>query len=67
MNKKGAIILEYVWLSLAIFSVLFGTYKFYKIGIGESYVFYIIAAIASFMFILRRAMRKFQENNKPGK
>lgn len=64
MNKKGALILEYVWLSLAIFSALFGSYRFYKFGISDSYVFYVIAAIAAFMFILRRAMRKFQDNNK---
>jgi hypothetical protein len=67
MNKKGALILEFVWLALAIFAVLFGTYKFTKVGIGNSYVFYVIAAIASFMYILRRALRKFQENNKKEK
>jgi len=64
MNKKGALILEFVWLALAIFAALFGTYKFIKIGFENSYIFYIISAIASFMFVLRRAMRKFQENNK---
>jgi len=63
MNKKGTIILEYVWLALAIFSAVYGSYKFYKIGINDSYVFYVISAIASFMFILRRAMRKIQDKS----
>lgn len=67
MNKKGALILEFVWLALAIFAVLFGTHKFIKMGFEKSYIFYIIAAIASFMFILRRSIRKFQENNKKEK
>jgi len=67
MNKKGALILEYVWLTLAIFAALFGTHKFVKLGFEKSYIFYIISAIASFMYILRRALRKFQENNKKEK
>lgn len=67
MNKKGAIILEFVWLALAIFAALFGTHRFIKMGFENSYIFYIIAAIASFMYILRRAIRKFQENNKKEK
>jgi hypothetical protein len=67
MNKKGALILEFVWLALAVFAALFGIYKYTKVGFGNSYVFYIISAIASFMYILRRALRKFQENNKEKK
>lgn len=67
MNKKGALILEYVWLILAIFAAIFGTYKFTNAGFEKSYVFYIISAIASFMYVLRRALRKFQENNKKEK
>jgi len=64
MNKKGAIILEYVWLILAIVSIVIGTAKFYKTGFGNSYIYYIIAAVAGFMYMLRRAMRKFTENKK---
>ena len=64
MNKKGALILEYVWLAFAIFASLYGIHKFIKQGFGESYILFIISAIAAFMFILRRAMRKFKENDK---
>jgi hypothetical protein len=64
MNKKGALILEYVWLALAIFATLYGIYKSSQQGLGKHYVFFIISAIAAFMFILRRAMRKFKDNDK---
>jgi len=64
MNKKGAIILEYVWLVLAIFAALYGIYKSSRQGLNESYMFFIISAIAAFMYMLRKAMRKFKENDK---
>ncbi|OFX36145.1 MAG: hypothetical protein A2X08_03110 [Bacteroidetes bacterium GWA2_32_17] len=64
MLKKGKLILEYVWLILAIVAVIIGSYKVIYIGFNQSYIFYIIAAIACFMYMLRRAMRKFLENNK---
>lgn len=64
MNKKGALILEYVWLTLAIIAVLIGIYKIIYTGLNQSYIFFIIAAVASFMYMIRKAMRKFIENNK---
>lgn len=64
MFKKGTLILEYVWLTLSIIAVLIGSYKVIYFGFNQSYVFYIIAAIAAFMYMLRRSMRKFLENNK---
>ncbi len=63
MNKKGALILEYVWLTLAFVAVLIGIYKISYNGLNNSYVFFIIAAVASFMYMIRRAMRKYTENN----
>ncbi|PIP54190.1 MAG: hypothetical protein COX07_06680 [Bacteroidetes bacterium CG23_combo_of_CG06-09_8_20_14_all_32_9] len=67
MNKKGAIILEYVWLALTIFAALTGSYKVIKNGFDESYIFFIIAVVAAFMFILRHAMRRYTNNNKADK
>jgi hypothetical protein len=67
MNKKGTIILEYVWLALTIFGVVIGSYKVATTGFKDSYVFYVIAAIAAFMYMLRRAMRKFTDNNETKK
>ncbi len=67
MNKKGTIILEFVWLALTIFGVAIGSYKVATTGFKDSYVFFIIAAIAAFMYILRRAMRKFTDNNETKK
>lgn len=63
MNKKGTIILEFVWLGLTIFGAITGSYKVATTGFKDSYIFFIIAAIAAFMYMLRRAMRKFTDNN----
>ena len=63
MNKKGTIILEFVWLALTIFGAAIGSYKVATTGFKDSYVFFIIAAISAFMYMLRRAMRKFSDNN----
>ena len=67
MNKKGTLILEYVWLTLAIIGAIIGSYKAITIGYKVSIVFFIIAAVAAFMYMLRRAMRKFSENNNSKK
>jgi hypothetical protein len=64
MNKKATLILEYVWLTISIISAVGGSIKFYRLGFDKSYVFYIIAAISAFMYILRRSMRKLDENKK---
>lgn len=64
MNKKGALILEYVWLGLAILSAMSGIIKFYFSGLNNSYVFFIITLISAFMYMFRRSMRKFQQDNK---
>ncbi|MBI5538606.1 MAG: hypothetical protein HY951_00995 [Bacteroidia bacterium] len=67
MNKKGTVILEYVWLALTIFGAVTGSYKVVTTGFKESAVFFIIAAISAFMYMLRRAMRKFSDHNNTKK
>lgn len=64
MNRKFAIIVEYVWLALALFAVGAGTHQTMKAGFEKSYMFFIIAAIAATLYSLRRLMRKYNEKNQ---
>lgn len=66
MSKLFKKILEYTWLLIAILSLGAGIHKTYKIGLGSSYAFFIMAFISVLMYMFRRNLRISQnkkENN----
>ncbi|MBN2683595.1 MAG: hypothetical protein JXR58_13955 [Bacteroidales bacterium] len=65
MNKKIATGIEYIWLALAILSLITGFYETNNKGMEESYVWFIMTFIAFLMFTYRRYTRKhFNKNNE---
>jgi len=59
MNKnKFALILEIVWLIVAVLSLIAGINQTYKFGFKNSILFYIIFLIAIIMYSFRRYLRK---------
>ncbi len=62
--------LEIAWLIIAIVVALIGVYKLYSGFNEEAIVMFIGAAIAGFMFSLRRKQRQkmeYQENDRQSK
>lgn len=59
-------ILELVWLVIAIFSFIIGTYKlFTQPVIMDALFFYFLSGIAVFLFLWRRKQRKnIEKHNK---
>lgn len=55
-NKTG--IMEYVWIAVAVLSLVTGIHKTIKYGFNESYLFFIFAAISILLFFYRRYLRK---------
>ena len=61
-NNKAQIIIEKIWLIIAISTFILYLYEVYKnVSISESYPLLIITFISLIMFFLRRFVRK---NNK---
>ncbi|MBI4646010.1 MAG: hypothetical protein HY738_05285 [Bacteroidia bacterium] len=60
-RHKFAFIAEIVWLVIAIFALLSGIYDTLKRGISNSYPFYIITAVAFFMYSYRRYLRRIKK------
>jgi hypothetical protein len=58
MNKKPIHFLEIVWILVGIACLVFGIQKAIDNGIGNSYTFFILAAVAFSMYALRRHLRK---------
>jgi hypothetical protein len=58
MNKNLTHVLEIVWLSVAILSLLAGIYNWYSHGAGESLMFLVIMLLALMMYVFRRNLRK---------
>jgi hypothetical protein len=58
MNRNLIHVLELVWLSLALLSLLAGIYNWYRIGAGDSFMFFIMALLAGMMYFYRRHLRK---------
>jgi 4-hydroxybenzoate polyprenyltransferase len=62
MNNKISYILEIIWLLIAVACLVLGFYRTYKIGLGHSYMIFIISIIAFVMYSIRRYIRKSQRN-----
>jgi membrane protein implicated in regulation of membrane protease activity len=60
-NRRLSVVMEYVWIAVAVFAVVAGVHKTTVGGFGISYPFFIIAAIAALMYSMRRFMRKARE------
>ena len=57
--------LELAWITIALASIGFGIYETLTSGISESYMFFIFAAVAGFMYGMRRKQReKLQDELK---
>jgi ABC-type Fe3+ transport system permease subunit len=62
MNKKAALVLEYMWLILGIITLASGIYETIRSGFSEAYLFFIMTVISLFMFSYRRRLRKSRES-----
>jgi Ca2+/Na+ antiporter len=57
-NKNQiSVILEYFWLIVVILSGIKGIIDTFKRGFSESYMIFIICALALFLFLIRRSLR----------
>jgi hypothetical protein len=48
---------EYVWLVLTVLCFAAAIHQTFKLGFSESYVFFIFAVMAFFMYYIRRTLR----------
>ncbi|MBN1119263.1 MAG: hypothetical protein JXA77_18785 [Bacteroidales bacterium] len=63
-NLRISFILEIFWLIIFIFASIKGLIETFKMGFEGSYVFFIISALALFLFLARRNLRRnTSENN----
>ncbi len=63
MSNKAPIIIEKIWLIIAVSTFIMYLYEVYKnVSISESYPLLIITFVSLIMFFLRRFVRK--NNNK---
>ncbi len=51
LNNKN---MKHVWMIVAILSLLAGVHKTWKIGLSESYLFFIFAFVAFIMYLIRK-------------
>lgn len=58
MIEKLKLILEYIWLILALVSLSIFSYEWYVHTIQQAYPFILISVIATLFFIMRRKRRK---------
>ncbi|GEM_PF-824467 len=56
--KQLVFILELIWLGLAIFCIGLGAWVMVKAGLNSGYIFFVMAAVAFLMYMLRRSRRK---------
>ena len=56
MNKLP-VILEYIWAALAVFCLILGIHSTIKLGIGFSYMYFVLSVLALIMFLIRRWKR----------
>jgi len=61
MHYRMTRILEIVWITLAVLSLLAGFYNWYHLGLDESVMFFVITVLSLFMYIYRRNMRRSQK------
>lgn len=57
-------ILEYVWLSVGIVTLLMAAYSFNNGDKNEALMFALFTLVAGILFMLRRQQRKWAEKNK---
>ncbi len=62
MQKNIIHVLELVWLSLAVLSLLAGIYNWMQAGISESIMFFVIALMSVLMYLYRRNLRKSRKD-----
>ncbi len=63
MKRKIPVFLEYLWLLVAIVSLIMGFFQWYKVGLNEGISFFIITLVSIFMYAYRRRFR-IQQNRK---
>lgn len=64
MNKKLAIVIECLWIVLAVFSLGVAIYYHVTAAIKQVWLLYCLAAIALGMFAVRRMQRKNNEKRQ---
>ena len=62
MKSKFNFAIEIVWLTVAILSIIAGVHKTYQTNLNESYPFFIITAISTFIYLIRRYFRLSSKN-----
>lgn len=62
--SKLAVVMEVIWIILALICIGFGVYSTLKVGFSQSYMFFILSIVAVLMFMLRRYKRKQLTSNQ---
>lgn len=63
-NRKFLIIIEWLWLIMAVFCLIVGIYYHLKIGLANSWIIYMLSIISLGMFFMRRMQRKNMEKRQ---
>jgi len=64
MKNKPFRVLEVTWLVLSIMCLFAGFHKTYLFGFKNSYIFFLLAALAFLMYTVRKYMRKNSDKKK---
>ena len=62
-KKRKPILMEYVWLGVALISFGFGVHATINVGFQKSYIFLVLVILAVLMYVWRRHIRKNVEKN----
>jgi hypothetical protein len=54
--------MEILWLLIAVTCLILGFYRTFKIGLGQSYIIFILSVVAFIMYTVRRYIRKSHKN-----
>lgn len=57
-------ILEIFWLIISISTFVLAVFNFIKFGIGNSYVFFIMALLSFLLYMARRTLRRKEARKK---
>lgn len=59
--------LELMWIVIAVFCIIIGTFKLITVGFMDALFFYVFCILAVFLFLLRRRQRRNIEKHESEK
>lgn len=64
MSKNKIILMEYVWATLAIVTLILFIYETFKTSFAHSYIMLILSAVSALMYLWRKSLRKKEEKEE---